>query len=335
MTLCTERRFAEGIPGRKYTLMEHLPDFQQYLEAKRLLDIRSLNRRVLRAFKSRLERMPDASVIDLGTGTGLMIRSLIGFRLRGDVYLCGVDRDEISLKAALGFLEGDLRSAGYRGVSVGRDSCRAVNEEATVRIDMKTGDVLEPNPAWIPHGISFSAVTANAFMDLLPLDAAVRRIRDLLLPHGLFYSTINYDGTTTLLPPYGDRGLEKRLFEIFNESMEQRRVLGAATGGARTGSRLFSTLAEGGFKIIAWGSSDWTVLPRDGRYPQGEDRFLRSILAMIHGEGAGSGLLPGEGLDLWLLTRLRELEEGILSFMNHQTDILARRETGEAHHEEN
>jgi len=315
---------------------DHPPAFQEYLEAKRLVDLRCLNRRVSAAFRSRLEAIRDPAVIDLGTGTGLMIRKLASMHLSGSVRIFGVDLDEDSCRAARAFIEDDLVRIGYRmeevkqahGNSGSCERLHALGESCSLRIEMRVGDVLAPGTPWLPEGTSFDAVTANAFLDLMPLNDTLALVCRLLKPGGLFYATINYDGITTLLPTGDDDDFESELLDIYNRSMEMRRVRGKVTGGSRTGRRLYGSLLEQGFAIIEWGSSDWVVVPKAGRYRPGEKTFLRAILQMIFEEGRLSGNLERERLDRWHEKRLGALEERVatLSLMNHQVDVLARKE---------
>jgi SAM-dependent methyltransferase len=306
---------------------------EDYLEAKRKVDLRCLNRHVLGVFKKRLEGMRDPVLIDLGTGTGLMVRKVASMRLKGNVRIIGLDLDEESCTAAVNIIARDLVSSGYRDCSekYNRDetglcgSMQFEREGCRLFIEMRTGDVLSPEMPWHPGCHTVDAVTANAFIDLVPLHDIVSVAGRMLKPGGLFYTTINYDGVTTLLPLSRDEDFETELLGIYNRSMELRRSRGGMTGGSRTGSRLYGELLEQGFSIAAWGSSDWTVVPKEGRYKPGEWAFVRAILHMIYREGVNSRHLPREGLDRWLSERVEALEERRLSFMNHQIDALAQR----------
>jgi SAM-dependent methyltransferase len=308
--------------------------FQEYLEAKRLVDLRCINRRVLTSFRSHLEVLRDPAIVDLGTGTGLMIRKIIRMHLPGKARIIGIDLDGQSCRTAVSLIAEDLVRTGYREVRVeqsaeGDEVCGKIDAErgeCGLQIEMRIGDVLSPGRPWSPHDASFDAVTANAFIDLMPLKDITALIGELLTTGGLFYATINYDGTTTLLPPNQDGTFETELLDIYNCSMEMRRTSGKPTGGSRSGSRLFGVLLEQGFNIVECGSSDWAVVPKSGRYRRGERTFLRAILQMLYGEGRRSGALQSERLDRWMSERLEALEAGTLSLITHQIDVLARKE---------
>jgi SAM-dependent methyltransferase len=309
------------------------PDFQEYLEAKRLVDLQCLNRSVLTDFVTRIESLRDPSILDLGTGTGLIIRKLAEMQLKGDAYIAGVDIDQRSCHAAVSLIEDDITHTGFRRVEKDRqkDPCscgfiRAQSGGLQLCIDIRIGDALAPGTPWLPGDAAFDAVTANSFLDLMPLKDIVMVIRGLLKPGGLLYATINYDGMTTLLPLSSDTEFEADLLDNYNRSMDMRRIRGKVSGGSRTGSRLFGVLIEEGFALLKWGCSDWIVVPEQGRYKRGEEIFLRAIIRMIYDEGLKGGRLKREKLDRWLSERVAALEDGRLAFMNHQIDVLAAKE---------
>ena len=315
---------------------KHPETYQEYLEAKRMVDLRCLNRRVYNAFRTRVQTFRDPTLLDLGTGTGLMIRKLLGLRLVGDTLIYGVDLDANNCSAALRLVARDLVRAGYHVRELGRDSgekgtpigISASQERRRIRVEIRNADVLDPEEFWLTGDIKFDAVTANAFMDLVPLEETVQLIGRLLKPQGLFYTTINYDGVTTLLPPFRDREFERNLLDIYNGSMDRRRVHGRVTGGSRTGSSLFGVLLERGFHIVEWGSSDWTLGPKKGQYKRREKTFVSAILQMIYEEGIVSGMQHSGQLEGWRAERLGALERGDLFFISHQIDLLAREGAG-------
>jgi hypothetical protein len=167
------------------------------------------------------------------------------------------------------------------------------------------------------------AVMAHAFLDIVPLRPALERFRGLLAPAGLLYATITYDGRTTLLPAAAEAGVEERLLEAYDRSMDERRVGGAPTGGSRAGTRLLAALPASGFEVAGCGASDWSLYPFGGRYRGGEALFLETILETMHAEGGRQGL-PRASLDAWLDSRLADLRAARLGLIVHQLDVLAR-----------
>ncbi|MCK7574557.1 MAG: hypothetical protein MZV65_00590 [Chromatiales bacterium] len=79
----------------------------------------------------------------------------------------------------------------------------------------------------IPAG-GFDVILAHAVMDLAPIANMAARVQQRLAPAGLFYTTINYDGGTTLFPPFEIMDLEDRILS------DVRPVDGSTFGFRRT-----------------------------------------------------------------------------------------------------
>ncbi len=314
--------------------------FRDYLEAKIPLDSRSLNPAVLRRFRSLLEAAESPSLLDVGTGTAAMLRRVLEWELRGTVLLCGVDSDPENLQVAGSRLADRLgRRPWTPQPRSGREAApravlRARRSGCAVAVELREEDLLAwmagaaeegAGPQW-PEWVAqpFQAVTAQAFMDLMPLAEGVRFLAGLLVPGGLFYSCLNYDGLTVLLPPAAGP-FEEALLRRYDRSMEARREAGLATGGSRSGRRLFAALLQEGFELLEVGGADWTVFPRGGTYAGGDGTVLRAILGMIRAEGRRDVQVAEEALQRWYGQRLSDLESGRLALVVHHLDILARR----------
>jgi hypothetical protein len=102
-------------------------------------------------------------------------------------------------------------------------------------------------------------------------------------------------------------------------------VQGEPTGGARSGRRLYSLLAETGFDVAAYGSSDWNITPREGRYRDRDADVLRALLFMIRGESERQPGIDRDRLARWYAERSAQLESGALGMIVHQLDIVATR----------
>jgi hypothetical protein len=306
----------------------HAPrfDYAQYLEAKAPLDSRCRNPRVWSSFLERARVIDSPRLLDLGTGTGMLLRTLIGTE-SGFSELWGLEQDGVLCRRALRTVSARLKEAGYsmsaqlQSGSGGRIS--AQKRESSVTIVIRQGDALDP--ASLPEAEArFDCVTANAFLDLVPLGAAVERLHSLLREHGLVYAAINYDGVTSLFPACADQGFEDDLIEQYNRSMDAKRPEGTAAGGSRTGTLLIRELQQSGFSVLDAGPSDWVIFAGQDGYGEGEIFFLNCILSMICSEGRAGGL-AGNRLDRWLSERRRNLEEGVLGLLTHQIDVLASR----------
>ena len=312
-------------------------DFAAYLEAKFAVDSASLNAPLYDRFREYLRRIVDPRILDLGTGTGAMLRRILQLDLPGRVHLIGLDQEERNLAAAVERMEQVLEDRGYRIVAKQNSAERSVRGrrgDSEIRIEFLLGDLLEPGTVGALQPVD--CITAHAFMDLMPLRRAVAVIRRLLKADGVFYPTLNYDGLTVLLPEYEDGGLERRLLRIYDRSMEARRSRGAKTGGAFSGRRLYRKLLEGGFAILGMGSSDWNVFPSEGAYTDDQKLFLGAILSMIEAEARGARrkqgaatrnreqpLVEPERLARWYADRLEAVQRNQLALIVHQIDLLA------------
>jgi SAM-dependent methyltransferase len=294
----------------------------EYLEAKMKVDEKSINRSVLRTFKSLILKKKDPAIVDLGTGTGMMIRRLSRFPLHGDVAMYGVDSDQRCCAAAFDYVKNTLLRLGYAVVAE-NDRVVARKPGTRLTIHIVQSDMLDRSLQG-SLGISHvQCVTANAFMDIIPLRSGMEHISELLEKGGIFYSTINYDGRTTLLPPWKNQTFEQSLLSVYDNSMDERLAGGLRTGGSRTGSLIFSAAQEAGLHVEDFGSSDWQLFPARGRYSKTVKYFLNSIVTMIYREGEKSSKTDRRELDSWYEERLCQTDMNALALITHQTDIVA------------
>jgi len=313
------------------------PNFREYLEAKFFVDGESLNRRTYTAFVTLLSRMENPFLLDVGTGTASMIRRVIESSPSPRMVLYGVDANR------------DLLDAGRRQVAElfddhdfaiksGDQITTATKGDQVIEVHLVAGDLFDPKLQSSLRKLPFNVVTTHAYMGGVPLEPALALFGEILPKGGLFYSTINYDGTTELLPFFDDRGFEQELLEVYNRSMDgdktvRRRVEGppskngngSTTGGSRTGSVLYDRVARSGFSVSGFGSSDWTVFPWHGRYSSQEEIFLNTLLLTMYEEGLRHPHLDRYTLSTWYAERSQSVEERKLSLITHQTDILAVR----------
>lgn len=280
--------------------------FIEYLDAKRSVDDRSLHPRVWAAF---LREMEDAKsrepveIAELGAGIGTMCRRV--FRALGGEDLVYHLVDE---NPAL------LEEAARRTPDSGRapDSVLFHPGDAAVWLD------------GLPDGQVFQAVLANAFLDLVDIPAVLDRVFSRLMPGGLGYFTINYDGRTDFLPALDG---DEEILAAYNGSMRERK--GSYFGTDASGRRILGHLLDRGYPILDAGASDWVVAPRpdgDGRpgYTRDEETFLRAILIMVEDSVSRSTCDPGR-LSEWLKIRRTQVRDRGLVYVAHQLDILTRK----------
>lgn len=289
-----------------------------YLEAKRTIDDRSLNPHVWRRFTSELEdlatgRDAPLSLFDLGAGTGTMLDRLEEWDVLSLPALvdCGVDY--LGCEVAPPAYERLAQRCQARDAAGSRGALRSATASATdVRILLVEG----ADPSLFPTGMAHDAIIAHAVIDLFTPEETAAIARRLLVPGGLLYASIVFDGETLWAP--GLDSLDAAVMQRYHASM------------ARDGRRAFAreqlvTLRSSGFDLLDLGASDWVVAATDGDAVH-EYTLVSSILAMIDETvrpRCDAGLAETD-LDEWLRTRRRQLETGELVFIAHQFDMLLR-----------
>ncbi len=302
-------------------MSEHF-DYLDYLESKVEIDFRSINRSVFKTFKKLIESTKSPIILDIGTGTGLMIRKILALKLKGAVKIYGIDYNTETQEKAFEMIKLDLESKKYT-VKTLNNTHIAENDNRKLKITILNADFLNEEIFRKLKKIGFHCITANSFMDLVPLNKAVKKVFMLLRENGIFYSSINYDGVTALLPKCQDNGFEQVLLERYNQSMDIRKVDGLLTGGSRTGTKIFNVVQDEGFKIVNYGCSDWQIFPEGGEYRKYEPAFLKSILSLIYEEGNKDKLFDDDKLRSWYRLRIGGVEDQSLVLITHQTDIVA------------
>jgi|AntRauMinimDraft_4_1070384.scaffolds.fasta_scaffold03646_2 hypothetical protein len=146
-------------------------DHATYLDAKRGLDDRSLNRDVLDAFAAALP--PKPTILEVGAGTATMVQRLRDWGVVEAGRWVAVDAHEPAL-------------------SVGRD--RAGDCLGDLDVEFRVADAFEYAAATDER---FDAVVGCAFFDVVDAAPAVEAL-SAVAP--LAYAPITYDGETTLSP---------------------------------------------------------------------------------------------------------------------------------------
>jgi SAM-dependent methyltransferase len=290
-------------------------DYARYLAAKTTVDDRALNRHVLAELR-RLMPAGAPRVLEVGSGLGTMVVRLIDWGAVGAGEYTLLDADRQLLDCSRLWLRDWAAARGLRsellpdGLLVGDLRVRLVHAEL--------GRYLEG-----AHGALADVLIANAVLDLVDVPTALPGLLRLLVPGGVYWFTINYDGETIFEPGHP---LDDQVMRAYHRDMDERIRYGRPAGESRTGRLLFHHLRDASAPALAAGSSDWVVHPaRDGSYPADEAYFLRGILGTIRDalRDRPDRVEPADLAD-WLAIRSRQLAAGDLVYIAHQLDFVGR-----------
>jgi SAM-dependent methyltransferase len=299
------------------------PDFIRYLAAKQGLDDRSLNQHVWDTLAQAVRARPDSSplrVLEVGCGIGTMAERLLDRGLLTWAAYTGLDVEAEFIRAAAARLHG---YAAARQADLVVDSGGAMlfsTPAQDVRITFEAVDLVDfldreqGKPAW-------DLLVAHAFLDLIDLAAALPRLLSLLVPGGLFYFSLNFDGGTFFEPPI-DPDLDALIEARYHHTMDTRRCRGQLSGGSRTGRRLLGHLQEAGIRVAAAGSSDWVVWPGPDGYPGDEAYFLHFIIDTIDRALREPPEMDRGRFQAWIAERHRQIDARELIYIAHQLDVM-------------
>jgi SAM-dependent methyltransferase len=289
--------------------------YARYLAAKTTVDDRALNRHVLAELR-RLMPAGAPRVLEVGAGLGTMVARLLDWGVvhAGEYVLLDADRQLLDCSrnwlrdwAAAGGVRTDLLPDGLQ---LGDLRVRLVHAEL--------GDYLE-----VDDGELADVLIANAVLDLVDVSAVLPGLLRLLVPGGVYWFTINYDGGTIFEPGHP---LDDQVIGAYHRDMDERIRYGRPAGESQTGRLLFGHLRDARAPALAAGSSDWVVHPApDGNYPADEAYFLCSILTTIRDalRNRADRVEPADLAD-WLAARCRQLAAGDLVYVAHQLDFVGR-----------
>jgi hypothetical protein len=292
----------------------------RYLASKRSVDDRSLNRVVLEALRKqveRLERKP-VRVLELGAGLGTMMPRLWNWDVLGDAHYTLLDRDvEILREAAR-----RLRSwgAGVGTAAEHGDALTIRSSKGALTTHFVAAELFDFLGVRTEPGM-YELLIANAVLDLVDVPRLLPLLWRALVPGGLAWLTINFDGETVLLPelPFDDQ-----ITALYHRTMDTRITDGRPAGDSKTGRRLLENLLKSGAVVLCAGSSDWVIWPSRRSYPEDEEYFLHEIVHTIGHALRNANELDRSALEEWTRTRHEQATEGKLVYIAHQIDVLAR-----------
>lgn len=297
--------------------------FARYLAAKKTVDDRALNRTVLDALRLHLHAGTTdrpLSVLELGAGIGTMIERALewGF-LPGEVRYTAIDAEAGNLEEARRRLPMWADEHGY-AVHTEHDTLVVSHPSGRMRVHLIAADMF--TFADTAAGESQDLIIANAMLDLVHLPTALPRLFRLLVPGGLFYFTITFDGAT-IFEPQIEPGLDEQIEALYHADMDAKRVSGLPTGGSRAGRSLLRELLAAGAPVLAAGASDWVACPAGAEsYPADEAFFLHYIIQTIEGALGGHPELDAQAFAGWIARRHEQIDAAELIYIAHQLDVL-------------
>ena len=275
--------------------MEHA--HVRYLEAKRSVDDRALNRRVRDRLLGELPAAPE--IVEFAAGTGVTVPRLIEWGVTGFAYR-GIDRDPDLVQDARERRADDL-AAAVGAVTPREHGFRAGDATVAFRV----GDALAVDDG------DADLVVAQAFADLVSLDELLDALDRALGPDGVAYLPITFDGATLFQP---DHPADDRVAAAYHD-----RIAAEPGRDPRAGRHLLDRCRAADGDLLAAGASDWLVRPIGGAYPADEAFFLGRILEFVADALDGAGV---DGASDWLATRREQLAAGELTYVAHQYDLL-------------
>lgn len=300
-------------------------DFRRYLRAKRTVDDRALDRRLVGLLRDELATRARARdgplrVLEVGAGIGTMVERAVEWDLLppGETSYTAVDLDPANTRATADRLAG-FEHDGWTATTNG-ESVRLDGPDRTVTVDPVTGDaaafVADADRSW-------DLLVGMALLDVFGLED-LPGLLDALDAGGLWYFPITFDGGTRFRPT---RSADDAVESHYHAHMDAK-----PGGNSRAGSAALDRLrAAPDVTVLGAAGSDWVVRPGDGGYRADEAFFLRYLLDTV--ESALGELDRGSGLDDatladWLAARRRAVADGRLTYLTHQLDLLGRVDGG-------
>lgn len=297
--------------------------FQRYLEAKRSVDDRALNRLVWERLVVELQEREGVKVprvLEIGAGIGTMFERLIDWGALRSVHYTAVDLNPQNIQTA----RQRLSAWGYRhGWQVSEEDWGLgfLRNTQQLELILQADDFYDFLKIELSGESRWDLLIAHAFLDLIDVPSTLPGLFSLLEGGGIYYFTVNFDGLT-VFEPILDEALDKQVISLYHRSMNERIVAGCPSGSSLTGRKLFADLERYGSELLSAGASDWVVHPVGGRYPEDEAYFLHYIIYTVHQELSGHPEIDRNDFLTWIQKRHDQVERGELTYIAHQIDFL-------------
>lgn len=296
-----------------------------YLRAKASVDAQSLHVGVWDAFTAQLNRIASSqdalTVLEVGAGIGTtaqwVLEAIYSLGADAEVRYIAVDKDETAMAEAKNALK-DWGKKHETEIKSSKNGIQVEGRKNSHIVQFISRDIfryLEEN-----EGLEADVVVAQAFLDLFNLEY----ILDILACRAkhLLYFPINFDGVTGFIPEVGS--IDDTVERAYHRSMERRETENGPIGGSKSGRRLLQCVIEAdALQLIEAGPSDWLIYPHNHEYTDSERYFIEYMLHTIEQELKSESEISSSELHQWIEQRREHLQQGKLTFMTHQLDILA------------
>ncbi len=277
--------------------------FRSYLEAKKTVESRHLDRDVLEDVAGRTHE--GAEILEAGAGIGSMVQHLVEHEAAPDAFsYTAVDIEPENVERARERLADWGERRGYTversGETVGFEGAKSFE------VTFREGDLYDESG-------SYDLVVAHAVLDILRLDRAVEHLLSL---GEAFYFPVCFDGVTAFEPAF-DESFEGKVESAYHGTMDAD----GRAGSSRTGRQVFEAVRDAGGTVTEAGSSDWVVFPDEDGYTEDEEVLMRHVLKTVYGAVSEVDVVENDRLDAWLEDRQRRLEEEELVFVAHNIDV--------------
>jgi hypothetical protein len=294
-------------------------DFQRYLRAKRTVDDRALDRRLLARVSDALEDRAGSdgrlSVLEVGAGIGTMITRFIERDIlpAADIQYTAVDVQQSNLDTLPGYLR-TWADGRPETVESGAGTVTLSGSERTVTVVPAVADAAE----YIRQDAGgYDLLVGAALLDIID-GVALPSLLAALDAGGAYYFPLTFDGATRFRPTHPEDG---PIESAYHEHMDTK-----PGGNSQAGDAALACLQRTAGVTVDAAGSDWVVTADNGDYPADEAYFLSYILGTV--ERAVSEVRGGtdDALTAWLGARRDQHSAGELVYTTHQLDLFGRAE---------
>jgi len=273
-------------------------DYVKYLEVKKNIDDRSLNKAVWYEFstwlKAKSHQSEGLKVLEIGAGIGTMIERLVEASLLNKCHYIALEPEYSFKVAAKNRLLSWAKNCAFNFKICSEDLWMVYGNTLDIKIEWL--DAEAEKIAQLFNDESFDLILSHAVIDLLPVPEIMPGILNKLKTQGGFYFSLNFSGETEFYPNHeSDVDIAKH----YHADMDSR-FPDLEWQPSRTGLELPKWLQHYGCKQIVEGESGWRLGSED-------ELIIKNILDTI--KKALSGY---PGLKNWLTERYSQLQQAQL-----------------------